>query len=693
MGLGNRAYRIRMLVTVLVALAASFGVASAASAQELDVSTQPALYPAFDPAITDYVVRCTPGSPVDVTVAASPGTAADVDGQGPRTGTFTTAVKLNPGQGLRIFATPGPAATTYYVRCLPSDFPASTFQRSGEPQAEWYAVEPVARTNFQPGPPGVSRAYVALFDANGVPVWWLKTPIRGADFRVLQNGNVAWVLGGSGGGQEHRLDGSLERVVTPVDALTDPHEFMMLPNGNYLITTLRTIPGLTPCGQSDAQILDSGAQEIAPDGSVVWSWWASDHIAASEFPSVWCGAQDSRGRYDPYHINSIDRDGDSYIASFRHLDAVYKINQADGGILWKLGGTPRPESLTVVGDPFAAGDEFRGQHDARVLSDDTVTIHDNGFHPPSSTRPPRAVRYAIDADARTATLVEQKNDPGAVATPLCCGSARKLPGGNWVMSWGNTGVITELSPSGSRIVSLTFDDGLFSYRAHPVPFGELTRTAVRAGMDAQFPRGYPRPAAAGKVRMPLVPAYEQCLSPDLMHGPPLEYGSCSSPGTSSFLTVGTFDANGASAKSVGFVTYKVAVGDPSTPASESDVRLTVSLTDVRRKSDLSDYTGELQVQGAVRITDKANGPLQNEAATGFATDFPAAVPCVATDRTTVGSTCSLISSFNAIVPGTVVERKRATWQLGEVQVFDGGASEVAGGQGASLFATQGIFVP
>ena len=159
------------------------------------------------------------------------------------------------------------------------------------------------------------------------------------------------------------------------------------------------------------------------------------------------------------------------------------------------------------------------------------------------------------------------------------------------------------------------------------------------------------------------------------------------------MTVGTVDANGAPAKSAGSVSYQVSVGDPSTSASESDVRLKVSLTDVRRKGDLTDYTGELQVQGAVRITDKASGPLQNEAATGFDTEFPAAVPCVATASTTVGSTCSLTSSFNAIVPGTVVERKRATWQLGKVQVFDGGTTEVAGDSGASLFATQGIFVP
>ena len=172
------------------------------------------------------------------------------------------------------------------------------------------------------------------------------------------------------------------------------------------------------------------------------------------------------------------------------------------------------------------------------------------------------------------------------------------------------------------------------------------------------------------------------------------YGSCSSPtGASSFLTVGTPDANGEQANSVGSVVYKTVVGDPSTPANEADVLMTTTLSDVRRKTDLSDYTGQLQVQGAVRITDEANGSLQNEAATGLDTEFPVAVPCVATPDTSVGSTCSVSTSFNAVVPGTVVEGARANWQFGQVQVFDGGTSETAGGSGATLFETQGVFVP
>ena len=47
-------------------------------------------------------------------------------------------------------------------------------------------------------------------------------------------------------------------------------------------------------------------------------------------------------------------------------------------------------------------------------------------------------------------------------------------------------------------------------------------------------------------------------------------------------------------------------GDPC--RDEADVKLSVSITDVRKRSDLSDYTGELQLSSLVRITDRYNGP-------------------------------------------------------------------------------------
>jgi hypothetical protein len=692
------ALRIRLLAVCWIAAALlAVPFVSTAGAQVLDLTAQPSLYPAFDPSVTDYVVRCA-GSPVDLTVSAPAGTEVDVDGQGPRGGNFTARVSLSEGQGFRITAASGSSTSDYRVRCIPSDFPGWTFQRSGQPQAEWYTIAPSITLTPQTLPASVSRRYVAIFDTNGVPVWWAKVqPPLATDFHMLSNGDVGWNEFDQSGVEEHRLDGSLVRHVAAVGGPTDAHEFILLPNGNYLITSARFLSTttFTLCGQSNVPVFDNGVQEIAPDGTAVWSWWASEHIPMSEVPSAWCpAALLNNGYWDPYHINSIEPDGDGYVVSFRHLDAVYRIKKDDGSFTWKLGGVQRPESLTVRNDPiFAAGDGLRGQHDARLLANGTLSVHDNGYHPESG-RAPRAVRYSLNLGARTATLVEQVNDPGSVDAALCCGSARKLSGGDWVMSWGSSKLITELSPAGNRVFSLTFDNDLFSYRAHPVPYGTLDRGALRAGMDAQYPRGYVRARGANKIRVSLVPAFSKCVAPDRAHGAPLAFGSCSAPSPASgFLTVGTPQANGAAANAVGFVVYTVHGGDPSTAANEADVSLRVKLSDVRRKDNLADYTGEVQLRQGVRITDRLNGSLQNEAATGFDTDLPATIPCSASLALTVGATCSLSSSFNAILPGSVIEGKRATWQLDRTQIFDGGSSGVAGSSGATLFETEGLFVP
>ncbi len=205
--------------------------------------------------------------------------------------------------------------------------------------------------------------------------------------------------------------------------------------------------------------------------------------------------------------------------------------------------------------------------------------------------------------------------------------------------------------------------------------------------------GYPRPKGATPFRVPLVPAYAQCAGGNRQHGPPLSFASCNPPQqTSGQLTVGTNDANGEAANSVGAVRFDVVVGNPATQQSEADVLMSVSITDVRRKADLLDYAGQLQLNTALRITDRNNGASETEAGT-FETTLPLTVPCVATGSATTGGTCSLSSSFNAIVPGGVVERDRAIWQLGQIEVFDGGADGLASTSPNTVFARQGIFVP
>ena len=73
--------------------------------------------------------------------------------------------------------------------------------------------------------------------------------------------------------------------------------------------------------------------------------------------------------------------------------------------------------------------------------------------------------------------------------------------------------------------------------------------------------------------------------------------------------------------------------------------------------------------------------------------FAWTVPCSATADTTVGATCAVTTSADAVMPGVIKEGMRSIWQLGQVQVFDGGADGQASTTPNTLFATQGVFVP
>ncbi|PWU18332.1 MAG: hypothetical protein C5B48_14825 [Candidatus Rokuibacteriota bacterium] len=196
---------------------------------------------------------------------------------------------------------------------------------------------------------------------------------------------------------------------------------------------------------------------------------------------------------------------------------------------------------------------------------------------------------------------------------------------------------------------------------------------------------YPRPRGASPMRASLVPAYNACSAPNSTHGAPLAFSSCKPPTQASGqLTAGTPDANGSQANFVGSVLYTVAT---------SDVRIKVNVTDVRLKAGLGDYTGELQADAAMQVTDKNNGTSGGEPATGQAINFPVTVPCTTTASTTVGSTCSVNTTFNAVTPGAIIASQRAIWQMGQVKVFDGGPDGIASTGPNTLFAIQGVFIP
>jgi hypothetical protein len=108
--------------------------------------------------------------------------------------------------------------------------------------------------------------------------------------------------------------------------------------------------------------------------------------------------------------------------------------------------------------------------------------------------------------------------------------------------------------------------------------------------------------------------------------------------------------------------------------------------------ELSDYTGELEANSAIRVTDRLNGRFTTEAATMDRFQFPIRFPCAETASSS-GATCSIVTTFNTILPGTIVAGRRANWQLGQIQVRDGGVDGNADSDDYATFLVGGLFVP
>jgi hypothetical protein len=201
--------------------------------------------------------------------------------------------------------------------------------------------------------------------------------------------------------------------------------------------------------------------------------------------------------------------------------------------------------------------------------------------------------------------------------------------------------------------------------------------------------GFPRPKGATPTRLSLVPAFNQCLVPNRTHGTPLISPSCAPPvQSSSILTIGAPDVNGQAANFTGSVRYS---------NLSSDVKLEASLTDVRNNPSLTDYTGNLRVSTNLQITDNLNSSETPEPGTVQAFKYNFLAPCATTASTSIGSTCSVSTTANTLVPGTVVAGARTIWSLGQVQVQDPGPDGIfdspSGNPDDGTFARQGIYVP
>jgi hypothetical protein len=150
---------------------------------------------------------------------------------------------------------------------------------------------------------------------------------------------------------------------------------------------------------------------------------------------------------------------------------VYGIDRATGAVRWILGG--KRDGFGVA----RGATQFCAQHDARRLPDGDVTLFDNGGRGNTEQGCPRhqarVLRFRLDPAQQTAQLVQalpsgRVGGAGEKLLPVGFGSARMQPNGNMFVSWGTSGLISEVTPAGDVLYAVNLPNA--SYRAVRTPW-------------------------------------------------------------------------------------------------------------------------------------------------------------------------------------------------------------------------------
>ena len=322
------------------------------------------LTPSFTASTTDYVLRCHSGANTfGITIT---GASRGIVQVGSQSGTqVSSSVTLEENQALVLEATDpsGKATTSYWIRCLPSDFPPLAVTRPGRPSPGWYLTGNL-------GTAGGSGTYAMILDSNGTPVWYQKTAGQGAiNVTPLARNVVAWASNpGPGFGTDPDsafsvYDFSTQQTAqlrTPVPPL-DFHELLPLAHGDYLLLASPMQAGmdLRSLGLARNQtIIDCLIEKVNAAGRLVWKLARERSRERRRVdPSIpRLLSTGSRHTTSSIAIRSIrTRRPETCFSRSRNADAVYRIRGSTGTIVWKLGGNSvvgdGEQQLTVRRDP------------------------------------------------------------------------------------------------------------------------------------------------------------------------------------------------------------------------------------------------------------------------------------------------------------------------------------------------------
>lgn len=434
-----------------------------------------ALNPSFDPDTFRYsIVADDLTNEIRVTPFANLSVVIAINGRRTHSGVTESISTLAQGDTLRIEVKErhvgADAPVLYELLYLPADFPelrVTTLERGVSP-------DPLYVNLFGP-----SSSYLAILNNHGVPLFYRKDEQPAVDFKwhaATGERSYARLTGlrnrwGRRDAEIVLLDSDfteIERVTTVGLSHTDSHDFLILPNDEFLLLSYDgSLRDLTGIGLSSQELVEDSVVQIINrmTRTVLFEWNSWGHVPFDEqtYPDI-------RGEYA--HANSafVDTDG-NIIISARGTSQIIKISRPGGQVLWKLGG--KSNQFMFINDPYS---HLCGQHAAHRLANGNLLLFDNGQNcwpvVPARGELTRIVEYRIDEQLLEAELVWSYSQSGAYSTAQ--GSAQRLANGNTLIGWGRGPdvLVTEVNSSGEKVFEIVgLDDGepVATYRAIRFP--------------------------------------------------------------------------------------------------------------------------------------------------------------------------------------------------------------------------------
>ncbi|CAN2536196.1 hypothetical+protein [Methylocapsa aurea] len=337
---------------------------------------------------------------------------------------------------------------------------------TGEVVREWkYTGQPVAF--IDPALVGGARGhiFVTLESAEGrgtdLTPGRNQTRIRKTVGEVDWDGKPVWSFGSE----------------APGGVARQHHDIARLPNGHTLLLANISYP--LP-GFAAPQVLDDVAYEVNPDGEIVWTWAASDHLDEIGFTADESKLLKASKNPDYLHVNDLKPVGpnhwydegdarfapDNLIFDSRNANFIAIVDRKTRKIVWTLGPHFPPVSedgSTTSRKVPRPVDQISGQHDAQIIPKGlpgagNLLVFDNqgeaGYPRASVTFTGGSRVLEIDPVAKQ--IVWQytgasSGNPGWTFRSTHISNARRLPNGNTFIDEGQIGRFFQVTREGDIV--------------------------------------------------------------------------------------------------------------------------------------------------------------------------------------------------------------------------------------------------